>query len=61
VYGHTPVPCPEWRNNTINIDQGCVFGSWLTALRWPERETVRVRAHHAYYTARTPDFVRDRL
>ena len=26
VYGHTPVPEPEWVNGTINIDTGCVFG-----------------------------------
>ena len=33
VYGHTPVPEPEWLNRTINIDTGCVFGGTLTALR----------------------------
>ena len=33
VYGHTPVPEPEWLNNTINVDTGCVFGGELTALR----------------------------
>jgi diadenosine tetraphosphatase ApaH/serine/threonine PP2A family protein phosphatase len=38
VYGHTPVPEPEWLNNTIDIDTGCVFGGALTALRYPERE-----------------------
>ncbi len=26
VYGHTPVPEPEWLNGTICIDTGCVFG-----------------------------------
>jgi protein phosphatase len=26
VYGHTPVVAPEWRNRTINVDTGCVFG-----------------------------------
>ena len=35
VYGHTPVPEPEWLNRTINIDTGCVFGGKLTALRYP--------------------------
>ncbi len=44
VYGHTPVAEPEWVNNTINIDTGCVFGGRLTALRWPERELVSVPA-----------------
>ena len=44
VYGHTPVPEPEWLNHTINIDTGCVFGGKLTALRYPERELVSVPA-----------------
>ena len=44
VYGHTPVPEPEWLNRTINIDTGCVFGGRLTALRWPEKELVSVPA-----------------
>jgi protein phosphatase len=44
VYGHTPVPEPEWLNRTINIDTGCVFGGKLTALRYPERELVSVPA-----------------
>ncbi len=48
VYGHTPTQTAEWRYNTINIDQGCVFGGHLTALRWPERETVHVAALETY-------------
>lgn len=44
VYGHTPVPEPEWLNRTINIDTGCVFGGKLTALRWPEKELLAVPA-----------------
>ena len=48
VYGHTPVPSPEWLNRTINIDTGCVFGGRLTALRWPEKTLVSVAAHRAY-------------
>ncbi len=59
VYGHTPVSGPEWVNHTINVDQGCVFGGWLTALRWPEREVVQVRSHEKYYTERTPEFIRE--
>ena len=43
VYGHTPVPEPEWLNRTINIDTGCVFGGKLTALRYPERSWSRSR------------------
>ena len=26
LYGHTPVPTPEWVNNTLCLDTGCVFG-----------------------------------
>ncbi len=48
IYGHTPVPEPEWLNRTINIDTGCVFGGKLTALRWPERELISVPAAHTY-------------
>ena len=48
VYGHTPVPEPVWLNGTVNIDTGCVFGGALTALRYPERETVSVAAARTY-------------
>ena len=48
VYGHTPVPEPEWLNRTINVDTGCVFGGRLTALRWPEKELVSVPAAATY-------------
>ncbi|AYL97753.1 polynucleotide kinase-phosphatase [Mucilaginibacter celer] len=48
VYGHTPVPEAQWLNNTIDIDTGCVFGGSLTALRYPERELVGVKAAKVY-------------
>jgi protein phosphatase len=48
VYGHTPVPQPEWLNRTINIDTGCVFGGSLTALRYPEKELVSIVARAGY-------------
>jgi protein phosphatase len=54
VYGHTPVAEPEWLNNTINIDTGCVFGGRLTALRWPERELISVPARRTYYEPAKP-------
>jgi protein phosphatase len=54
VYGHTPVPEPEWLNRTINIDTGCVFGGKLTALRYPERELVSVPAKQTYAEPRKP-------
>ncbi len=48
VYGHTPVPEPDWLNRTVNIDTGCVFGGKLTALRYPEKEFVSVPAARTY-------------
>src|SRR5438132_10958541 len=48
VYGHTPVPQPEWLNNTVNIDTGAVFGGKLTVLHYPEREFVSVPAAREY-------------
>jgi protein phosphatase len=49
LYGHTPVPEPEWVNNTLCLDTGCVFGGRLTALRYPERELVSVPAGRVWY------------
>lgn len=54
VYGHTPIPEPEWLNRTVNIDTGCVFGGKLTALRYPEREFISVAAKHTYCESSRP-------
>ena len=54
VYGHTPVREPEWLNNTICVDTGCVYGGKLTALRYPERELVSVPAARVYYESARP-------
>src|SRR5579875_1257316 len=54
VYGHTPVPEPEWLNHTLNIDTGCVFGGKLTALRYPERELLSVAAKQTYWESPKP-------
>ena len=54
LYGHTPLPEPEWVNNTMCLDTGCVFGGRLTALRYPERELVSVPARRAYYEPARP-------
>ncbi|RIJ41774.1 metallophosphoesterase [Pontibacter oryzae] len=48
IYGHTPVHEPRWRNNTINIDTGCVFGGRLTALMYPDHILTSVEAHQVY-------------
>lgn len=60
VYGHTPVPEPEWLNRTVNIDTGCVFGGELTALRYPEREIVSVPAERTWYEPARPFLPEDR-
>lgn len=49
VYGHMPVLGPRWAGSTVDIDTGCVFGGALSALRYPERERVQVRARRVYY------------
>jgi protein phosphatase len=54
AYGHTPTPDAEFINNTINLDQGCVFGGKLSALRYPEREVVSVPALQTYYQPAKP-------
>ena len=48
AYGHTPSELAEWFNNTICLDTGCVAGGRLTALRWPERTLVSVKAKAVY-------------
>jgi len=54
VYGHTPTPAPQWVNNTLCVDTGCVFGGALTALRYPERELVSVPAEREWYAPARP-------
>ncbi len=51
VWGHDPKPQPLFINNTINIDQGVVFGGKLTAFRFPEKEFVSVKALKDYSEA----------
>lgn len=54
AYGHTPVLAPRWKHDTVDLDTGCVFGGALTALRWPERETVSVPARRQYAVPARP-------
>ncbi|WP_042355508.1 polynucleotide kinase-phosphatase [Bacillus rubiinfantis] len=53
IWGHDPKPQPLLVNNTINIDQGVVFGGNLTAYRFPEKQFVSVTAKQDY--ANVPD------
>ena len=48
VYGHQPYKEPRVLNKTYGIDTGCVFGGYLTALRYPEMEFVQVKAAEVY-------------
>ncbi|MDN4493469.1 metallophosphoesterase [Ureibacillus aquaedulcis] len=48
VWGHDPKPEPMVINNTINIDQGAVFGGKLTCYRYPEKDFVFVHALKNY-------------
>ncbi len=54
LYGHTPTPEPEWVNNTMCLDTGCVFGGKLTALRYPEKQVVSVPASKVWYEPAKP-------
>ncbi|MDQ7095448.1 polynucleotide kinase-phosphatase [Desulfosporosinus sp. PR] len=48
IWGHDPRPQPMVVNNTINIDQGVVFGGRLTAYRYPEKTFAAVEAQRDY-------------
>lgn len=54
AYGHTPVERAEFRNETVCVDTGCVYGGSLTALRWPERELRSVPARREYVPPKRP-------
>ncbi len=47
-WGHDPKPEPKLINNTINLDQGCVFGGRLTFFRYPEQEIIQIDAKENY-------------
>ncbi|WP_191556248.1 bis(5'-nucleosyl)-tetraphosphatase PrpE [Metabacillus idriensis] len=52
VYGHTPVREARFVGDTVNIDTGAVFGGYLTALRYPEKEVVSVKSSLPYDESR---------
>ncbi|TFD99298.1 bis(5'-nucleosyl)-tetraphosphatase PrpE [Jeotgalibacillus salarius] len=55
VYGHTPVHEARFKNRTVNIDTGAVFGNMLTALRYPEMKTVSVKSSMVYHPEKFRD------
>ncbi|PPA72315.1 bis(5'-nucleosyl)-tetraphosphatase PrpE [Jeotgalibacillus proteolyticus] len=48
VYGHTPVHHARFKNNSVNIDTGAVFGNRLSALRYPEMEIFSIDSAMPY-------------
>ncbi len=54
AYGHMAVKEAAWLNNTVCIDTGCVFGGRLSALKWPEKELVQVKARKVHWAASKP-------
>lgn len=56
IYGHTPVREPRFVNKSVNIDTGAVFGGKLTALRYPEMDTVSVPSSMPFVTEKFRTF-----
>ncbi|WP_017381602.1 bis(5'-nucleosyl)-tetraphosphatase PrpE [Paenisporosarcina sp. TG-14] len=56
VYGHTPTKEARFKNHTVNIDTGCVFGGKLTALRYPQLEIVSVPSFQPYVKEKFHEF-----
>lgn len=49
ITGHTSYIGPiADRNNCICVDTACVYGGYLTAARWPEKQYVQVAAKKCY-------------
>ena len=56
VHGHVVIKEATWKNNTLDVDTGCVFGGKLTALQYPEMNLVDVAAKKRYYHSPRPLF-----
>lgn len=54
VYGHFPKLNVTFKNNTIDLDNACVFGGSLASLRYPEIEIVKVKARQVYTPTSKP-------
>lgn len=49
IHGHTPIDeFPTWQNNVLNIDTGCVFGGYLTAISYPSLHITQVKSSFNY-------------
>jgi protein phosphatase len=57
VYGHTPIKEVRFMKKTANIDTGCVFGGKLSALRYPEMETISVPSKQPYIAEKFHDYL----
>lgn len=49
VFGHLSVMDSKFINNAICLDNGCVYGYKLTALKYPELSLVSENAHSIHY------------
>lgn len=54
VHGHVPVPKAAWQGQTLNLDTGCVYGGFLSALRYPERKIAAIAAEETYAAPKRP-------
>jgi hypothetical protein len=48
IWGQDPKPMPISVQNTVNVDQGVVFGGKLTAFHYPQRKITSVPARQDY-------------
>lgn len=48
IHGHLPIAFARQNGKVWNIDTGCCFGGYLSALRYPEGTLISVPAHSAH-------------
>ena len=48
IYGHWALKGLMVRNNTIGLDSGCVWGGSLSAILFPEKKIIQVKAKKRY-------------
>ena len=46
VFGHTPLEVEKIKKVYANIDTGCVFGQYLTAIMYPELEVFTADSNY---------------